>query len=138
MHTYSLPNVRHIREATDADETLQKGIDYTVSGWPRHAKDIDVDTRELFHVRDEITVIKGLLVRNQNIVIYASMRAEILLKIHESHQRVTGQSIDMVAWLTDRDKQLRETLWTLSRPSVNSAEGAPEEHSIASVYMAKD
>ena len=127
MHTYSLPNVRHIREATDADETLQKGIDYTVSGWPRHAKDIDVDTRELFHVRDEITVIKGLLVRNQNIVIYASMRAEILLKIH-----------DMVAWLTDRDKQLRETLWTLSRPSVNSAEGAPEEHSIASVYMAKD
>ena len=88
-------------------------------------------------MRDAITVIKGLLVRNQNIVIYASMRAEIL-KIHESHQRVTGQSIDMVAWLTDIDKQLRETLWTLPRPSVNSVEGAPEEHSIASVYMAKD
>ena len=83
------PMIRRIRDATDADETLQKVIDYTVSGWPRHTKDIDGDTRELFHVRDELTVIKGLLVRNQKIVVPASMRAEILLKIHEGHQGVT-------------------------------------------------
>ena len=40
-------------------------------------------------MRDELTVIKGLLVRNQKIVVPASMRAEILLKIHEGHQGVT-------------------------------------------------
>ena len=38
--------IRRIRNATDADETLQKVIVNTVSGWPRHAKDIDADTRE--------------------------------------------------------------------------------------------
>ena len=53
------PMIRRIRDATDADETLQKVIDYTVSGWPRHNKDIDGDTRELFHVRDELTVISS-------------------------------------------------------------------------------
>ena len=77
--------IRRIRDATDADETLQKVIDYTVSGWPRHTKDIEGDTRKLFHVRDELTVIKRLLVRNQKIVIPASIRAEILLKIPEGH-----------------------------------------------------
>ena len=48
--------IRRIRDATDADETLQKVIDYIVSGWPRHSKDIDRDTRELFLLRDELTV----------------------------------------------------------------------------------
>ena len=76
--------IRRIRDATDADETLQKVIDYTVSGWPRHTIDIDGETRELFHVRDEPTVIKGLLVRNQKIVIPASMIAK-LVTIHEGH-----------------------------------------------------
>ncbi|RLJ22866.1 hypothetical protein DJ031_00095 [bacterium endosymbiont of Escarpia laminata] len=43
----------------------------------------------MFHVRDELTVIEGLLVRNQKIVIPASMRAEIIKKIHDGHQGVT-------------------------------------------------
>ena len=44
--------IRTIRDATDADKTLQKVIDYTVSGWPRHAKDIDGDTSELFNAHE--------------------------------------------------------------------------------------
>ena len=49
--------IRRIGDDTDADETLQKVFDYTVSSCPRHAKDVDGDTRELLHVRDERTAI---------------------------------------------------------------------------------
>ena len=81
--------LEQIKEATKSDETLIKAIDFTQSGWPRLGQNVDEGIAELFHVRDELTVIDEMLVHGQWIVISMSMRGEIITKLHEGHQGVT-------------------------------------------------
>ena len=63
------PMLQRIKDATDKDESLQKAITYVQEGWPRHMKTVDESIRDLFHVRGELSVVQGLLVRGDRIII---------------------------------------------------------------------
>ena len=83
------PMIENIKDSTELDLNLMKAMNYTQSSWPRLSHDLGDELRDLYHVRDELTVIDGMLVRGHRIVVPTSMRSEVLVKLHIGHQGVT-------------------------------------------------
>ena len=78
-----------VRTATEEDQDLQLVMRYTLTGWPRRTKDVLPSARSYHHIRNELSVADGLLLRGARIVIPVAMRTDILDKIHHGHQGVT-------------------------------------------------
>ena len=75
--------------ATNEDEKLQMAMKCVRHSWPDYLKNVQPQILDLFAVRAELSVVGGLLVRGQQIVIPEAMRVEILGKLHEGHLGVT-------------------------------------------------
>ena len=74
-----------IREQQDQDQVCKQLKRYCLEGkaeWKGPLK-------PYYHVRSELTVAEGLLLRGSQMVIPTSMRAEILDRIHSRHQGMT-------------------------------------------------
>ena len=78
-----------VRTATEEDQDLQLVMRYTLTGWPRRTEDVLPSARSYHHIRNELSVADGLLLRGARIVIPVAMRTDILDKIHHGHQGVT-------------------------------------------------
>ena len=63
-------------------------MEYTLVGWPTYKQDVWLAARELFGVRNELSVCDGLLLRGDRIVIPFSVRSEILERIHDGHMGI--------------------------------------------------
>ena len=78
-----------IRPHTSEDLGLQSAIHYTLMGWPRQKNDVVDIAQPYHHVRAELSVADGLLLRGCRIVIPPKMRDEVLSRIHDGHQGIT-------------------------------------------------
>ena len=81
-----------IRKETQKDLNLKTAMEYTLVGWPTHKQDVWLVARELFGVRNELSVCDGLLLWGDRIVIPFPMRSEILERIHDGHWEMPGMS----------------------------------------------
>lgn len=70
---------RQIAEATSHDAELQHVIRNVDEGWPAGS------CPRYYHVRGELSVVGGLLLKNSRIVIPEILRPDILSRIHEGH-----------------------------------------------------
>ncbi|GFR71336.1 Pol polyprotein [Elysia marginata] len=78
-----------IRKKTQEDVILEAAFDYTMVGWPAYKEDVKLATRELYGVRNELSVVDGLLLRGDCVIIPYKMRKEILDRIHDGHPGIT-------------------------------------------------
>lgn len=69
-----------VRQETPEDVSLKTVLDYTV-GWG----DVSLETQELFYVKNELSIVDGLLLRRNRIVITSTTRKEILEQIQNGH-----------------------------------------------------
>ena len=76
--------------ATDSklSQIRKETVEYMLVGWPTHKQDVWLAARELFGVRNKLSVCDGLLLRGDRIVIPFSMRSEILERIHDGHMGI--------------------------------------------------
>ena len=58
------------------------------AGWPEKKNGFDPALVHYFHVRDELTVEEGVVLRGERIVIPKSLRKETLEELHTAHQGV--------------------------------------------------
>lgn len=80
--------IESIKERQSQDEVCRLIIDYTSVGLPERNK-LTSALQPYWPDRGNLTVIHGLLVKGDRIVIPSEMRMEILDKIHEGHQGIT-------------------------------------------------
>ncbi|GFO35007.1 Pol polyprotein [Plakobranchus ocellatus] len=74
-----------IKAATVHDTTLQKVITYTLNGWPDKTSE---NLSKFRQVAGKLSVRDGLLIMEQRVVIPESERAQVLGKLHKSHQGI--------------------------------------------------
>ncbi|UYV73615.1 K02A2.6-like [Cordylochernes scorpioides] len=77
-----------IFEAQQEDTTLKAVVNYLEQGWPDKKK-MSPALLSYWHVKDELGVQNGLLMRSCRLVIPASMKLEILDKLHAGHFGIT-------------------------------------------------
>ncbi|UYV84182.1 hypothetical protein LAZ67_X001460, partial [Cordylochernes scorpioides] len=88
-----------IFEAQQEDTTLKAVVNYLEQGWPDKKK-MSQALLSFWHVKDELGVQNGLLMRSCRLVIPASMKLEILDKLHVGHFGITKTGL-----------RARETVW---------------------------
>ncbi|UYV65209.1 K02A2.6-like [Cordylochernes scorpioides] len=88
-----------IFEAQQEDTTLKAVVNYLEQGWPNKKK-MSQALLSYWHVKDELGVQNGLLMRSCRLVIPASMKLEILDKLHAGHFGITKTRL-----------RARETVW---------------------------
>ncbi|UYV79930.1 hypothetical protein LAZ67_18001125, partial [Cordylochernes scorpioides] len=88
-----------IFEAQQEDTTLEAVVNYLEQGWPDKKK-MSQALLSYWHVKDELGVQNGLLMRSCRLVIPASMKLEILDKLHAGHFGITKTRL-----------RARETVW---------------------------
>ncbi|UYV74195.1 hypothetical protein LAZ67_11002385 [Cordylochernes scorpioides] len=88
-----------IFEAQQEDTTLKAVVNYLEQGWPDKKK-MSPALLSYWHVKDELGVQNGLLMRSCRLVIPASMKLEILDKLHAGHFGITKTRL-----------HARETVW---------------------------
>ncbi|UYV65345.1 K02A2.6-like [Cordylochernes scorpioides] len=88
-----------IFEAQQEDTTLNAVVNYLEQGWPDKKK-MSQALLSYWHVKDELGFQNGLLMRSCRLVIPASMKLEILDKLHAGHFGITKTRL-----------RARETVW---------------------------
>ena len=80
-------------------------------GWPDYLKNVLPEIHDLFAVCAELSVVRELRVREQQIVIPEAMTVEILGKLHEGHHGVTNckASAATSVWWPGMHKDIEET-----------------------------
>ena len=79
------PRIDEIKNETKADAVLQELINMVHKGWPSTIRECPEAIRPFWHCRHDITETKGLILKGSQIVIPASMRRDMLDRIHEGH-----------------------------------------------------
>jgi hypothetical protein len=102
--------LQRIRDATQRDVCLQMAIQYTLSGWPEHKEDVKLGARNLYAVRGELSVWKGLLIKGERIVIPHEMQKEILERIHEGHLGINKcrERANQSVWWPHISKEIKD------------------------------
>ena len=85
----SLPATSHrldeICQAIEHDEVSQAIIKFCQNGWPRKVSN---HLKPYFSVRDEITFAEGLLLGGYRLIIPATLRNDVITRIHSGHQGI--------------------------------------------------
>ena len=82
------PKIQQIRELTAEDKILSRTMKYVMEGW-LSIQEVPPDLREMYSVRNCLTVIEELLFYNTRVVIPQALRPEMLIKLQTSHMGVT-------------------------------------------------
>ncbi|UYV72016.1 K02A2.6-like, partial [Cordylochernes scorpioides] len=100
-----------IFEAQQEDTTLKAVVNYLEQGWPDKKK-ISQALLSYWHVKDELGVQNGLLMRSCRLVIPASMKLEILDKLHAGHFGITKTRLRAceTVWWPGISEEIAETV----------------------------
>lgn len=100
-------SVESTRPATDAQ--LQKVMDVTLKGRPAGVEDVPYQIREFFDSWGHLSVSDALLTYDDRIVIPASLREEILERIHTGHHGITKccERANLSVWWPGISKEIK-------------------------------
>ncbi|KAL8586722.1 hypothetical protein ACOMHN_038708 [Nucella lapillus] len=98
-----------LRAATVHDPELQQVIEYVLNGWPRTPP---VNLQAYHQVQGELSLISGLLVYNNRIVVPSSQREDVLHKLHETHQGLhkCRQNAQSAVWWPGLSRDLKNLI----------------------------
>jgi hypothetical protein len=81
--------ISQIKKTMESDEVLGVVAEYIVNGWPRREESVPMALCPYYQVKAELSVVDGLLVYRDRIVVPTEMRQEVLACLHESHQGIS-------------------------------------------------
>ena len=78
--------LKRIRQETAKDPVLTALQTVVTSGWPSERKEAPEKLRVYWNFRDELSVYDDVLYKSHQVIVPASLRPEMLRKIHKAHQ----------------------------------------------------
>lgn len=108
-------NVTHerleqIQKHTENDKELNTLKKIIIHGWPNSKDQTPFEVRPYWNVRDELSVQDAIIFRSERLVVPKRLRAEMLKRIHASHQGIDAslrKAREILYWpkMTDDIKQ---------------------------------
>jgi hypothetical protein len=66
-------------------DVLHQVMKFVRNGWPNTLHECPPEVKPYYHIKEELSIANGLLLRVDRIVIPATMRSDMLKRIHEGH-----------------------------------------------------
>ncbi len=82
--------LKSLCEETKSDETLVTLKDHIITGWPNSMQDLPVMLHPYWCFQDELTVLDGVIIKGNQVIVPASMRPETLEHLYDAHQGLTS------------------------------------------------
>jgi acetone carboxylase gamma subunit len=77
--------VKEIKEATNADETLQVLKQYITREWPKYEKDVQSAVKPYYQYQAHLSVLDDIITYDNRIVIPAKLQRDMLKCLHQGH-----------------------------------------------------
>ncbi|CAC5396826.1 unnamed protein product [Mytilus coruscus] len=94
-------NLEQTMEETSKDDTLQTLTRLIIDGWPDEKNEVPKEVFEYWNFRDELSNVNGIILKGEKIIIPASMRKNMLNKLHEGHlgiEKTRKLARDSIFW----------------------------------------
>lgn len=94
-------NLNVLKEHSVNDSVYQKIVQYVNNGWPDNKKDVEPEVMPYFKIKNEISILNHVLLKNHQILVPKSLRKFMLDKIHEGHmgvQRCKNLASQFIYW----------------------------------------
>ena len=100
-----------IRQATRQDQDLQIILKYILHGWPSKSS-VPVHLQEYLPHRGELSLVNGIITYQDRILIPSAMQADMLARLHESHQGISKclENARSCIWWPGMSKQVKEMI----------------------------
>ena len=89
------------QQETEKDDTLKLLSQYVKHGWPVDTKEIPFAVRPYYNYRDELTLLNGVLLKDNRIIVPHSLRQDMKLLLHTGHLgiiKMKGRARDTLFW----------------------------------------
>ena len=98
-----IPDVQleEIRQATALDSSLQDVIQFVMEGWPEEKHFVSPCACPYFDIRDTLTVVDGILLKGEAVIIPPALRTSIKKRLHSSRlgsESMLGRARNSVFW----------------------------------------
>ena len=93
--------LKKLKQDTAEDETLQKLQTTIMNGWPSSKQGCNPALYEYWSIKEELSVVEGLIMKGSRLVIPSSSRKLILQQIHEGHlgiEKCRRRAREVVHW----------------------------------------
>ena len=81
----STKRLKQIQEATSADHSLKVLMDLIITGWPDEKSKVPPLVKPYSKFHDELAIQDGVIFKGSQIIDPASLRKEMIQKVHEGH-----------------------------------------------------
>ena len=91
-----------IRSATAVDKDLSTLANYVSSGFPADKADIPLNIRPYWQYKDRLSIIDGVVMLDNRMVVPATLVSQVLMALHSAHQGTSGmqsRAQECVFWL---------------------------------------
>ena len=79
-----------LQEETKSDSTLKNLMNLIITGWPESMQDVLQQLHPYWCFWDELTVVDGLIMTGNWVVVPAALRSSTLDRSHDAHQGITS------------------------------------------------
>ena len=93
--------LKQFKVETENDDTLRTLRLFVENGWPAHRKDLPIHVRPYYNYRQELTVIDGVILKGERIVVPSNLRKEMKQLLHSGHLgmvKTKGRACDTLFW----------------------------------------
>ncbi|XP_014667284.1 PREDICTED: uncharacterized protein K02A2.6-like [Priapulus caudatus] len=93
--------LQEVKAATAADAQCESLVQCIMTGWPRLRKDCSPSVVEFWNIRDELTILDGIIMKGHKIYIPSELRTRFLENIHAGHmgvEKCLSRARDIVFW----------------------------------------
>ena len=90
-----------VRAASKHDPEVLALKEATLGGFPQHKSEVEPQIRPYWNVRDRLAVDGDLIICGQRVIVPSSLRRDVLMKLHASHQgeeRTKRRARQVVYW----------------------------------------
>ncbi len=77
--------LQSLQEETKADAVLRALTELITTDWPDSMQDLQEDLHPFWCFRDELTILNGLVMKENQVIIPANMRLDTLKRLHDAH-----------------------------------------------------
>ena len=101
--TVSPARITQLQEDTAADRTCKTLYNLIQDGWPTYYKDVPKSAQPYHHIRDELMVDDGLVMRGTRVVIPLQQQEDMLQQLHAGHSGIDAtkrRARELMYWPT--------------------------------------